>query len=202
LAWQETRSSNYQYSKENHIWSDATIEFIDESIKDKIWFINAGSASESSQHELRYSPYGKAKSAIREFLLSKCSFECASQLDIQYVFSLDDKQPRVLKSYLESKLTDSFFLVNPEKKHDFIHVKDVAIGIKNIIENKIIGEIYLGSGRLRTVRELIFAASRFTDEKFFSINETEKLKSNNPLNNLLKNGWYPNETERYFKKIC
>jgi hypothetical protein len=159
------------------IWSHATLQFIDECLNEDIWFINAGSSVENDGHYLRNSPYGEAKSQIRDFLIKEMIVNSITQLEMQYVFSLDDKRPSVLKHFIESENFMMSQLSDPDKKFDFIAVEDVAAGISTIIKKDILGLVYLGSGKSRSLEQFIHTANKILNlqimpEKTFQCSES------------------------------
>ena len=177
LAWCTASGNDSKMTGAHDIWLHATLQFIDECLHENIWFINAGSSAENNGHYLRNSPYGEAKSQIKNFLLKKMNVNSITQMEMQYVFSLDDKRPSVLKHFIESENFIMSQLLDPGKKFDFIAVEDVVSGISTIIKNDILGLVYLGSGNLRSLEQFIHTANKILNrqimpEKIFQCSES------------------------------
>jgi nucleoside-diphosphate-sugar epimerase len=200
LAWCTASGNDSKMTVAHDIWSHATLQFIDECLNENIWFINAGSPCENNGHYLRNSPYGEAKSQIRDFLIKEMIANSITQLEMQYVFSLDDKRPSVLKHFIESKDFIMFKLSDPGKKLDFIAVEDIAAGVRTIIENNIFGPIYLGSGKLRSVEQFIYSANKILNlknmpEKIFQCSDSVLQPKE-----LISVGWAAEYTSNFFHK--
>jgi nucleoside-diphosphate-sugar epimerase len=198
LAWRTASGSDSKMTVAHYIWSHATIQFIGECLNENIWFINAGSSVENNGHYLRNSPYGEAKSQIRDFLVKEMIVNSITQLEMQYVFSLDDKRPSVLKHFIESSNFTMSQLSDPDKKLDFIAVEDVAAGISAIIKNNILGLVYLGSGKLRSIEELIYSANKILNlqnmpEKIFQCSDSVLQPKE-----LISLGWAAEYTNSFF----
>lgn len=203
LAWNPTKNVNYDRDSQNLVWAQSTIEFIDECMKRNIWIIYSGSAAELNSSIINNLPYGIAKSGVSQHLKKLNKKNKYSLLLIQYVFSLENRRPRLLNDFNEGKAIKNFKLSNPNNRHDFIEVRDVASGITSVLNNQITGTIYLGTGKEHTVGKFILSAAKALK---ISINELELVNSD--LTNYLKSAvqpnklfackWYPLETENFF----
>ncbi len=201
LAWCTASGDDSKITGAHDIWSHATLQFIDECLHENIWFINAGSSSENNGHYLRNSPYGQAKLQIKDLLIKKMIVNSITQLEMQYVFSINDKRPSVLKHFIENKNFISSQLSYPDKEFDFIAVEDVATGISTIIKSDILGLIYLGSGNLRSVEQFIHAANKFLKlqvipEKIFQCSESVVQPKE-----LTSVGWTAGYTSSFFANL-
>lgn len=203
LAWNPTKNVNYDRDSQNLVWAQSTIEFIEECTRRNIWIIYSGSASELNSSIINDLPYGIAKSEVSQYLKRLDKYDQYSLLLIQYVFSLKDRRPRLLSDFSEANTNKKFKLSNPNNKHDFIEVRDVACGITSVLNNHITGTIYLGTGKERTVGTFILSAAKALNT---SINEldfansdlTNCLESPVQPNKLFACKWYPLETEKFF----
>ena len=161
LAWQSTRSPNYEENPAHHDWSSATIDFATECSKRGIWFLCAGSAIDerrSSSNHLASSSYLKSKQLLRDH------FEAALQsqtkltwLQIQYVFAISALRPRLLRAIVECHSPRDFQPDNPESLHDFIHADDVASAITSVVSQRITGRVPIGTGLLISVADFVEA---------------------------------------------
>jgi nucleoside-diphosphate-sugar epimerase len=116
-----------------------------------------------------------------------------------YVFSLENKRPNILKNFIGSNDRKSFQLLEPNKKLDFIAVKDIAVGVRAIMENNIFGPIYLGSGKLRSVEQFIYSANKILDLKFLLEKKFPCSESVLQPKELISVGWAPEHTSSFFE---
>ena len=203
LAWNPTKNVNYDRDSQNLVWAQSTIAFIEECVRRNIWIIYSGSASELNSSIIKDSPYGIAKSEVSQYLKRLDRYDQYSLLLIQYVFSLKDGRPRLLSDFSEASNNKKFKLSNPNNKHDFIEVRDVASGVTSVLNNQITGTVYLGTGKVRTVSKFILAAAKalsisIQELDFENSGLTNYLESPVQPNKLFACKWYPLETEKFF----
>jgi nucleoside-diphosphate-sugar epimerase len=198
LAWLNTISNNYESDSNNERWAEATINFMERSLNREVWFINAGSSATSDESTLKNSEYGRAKRQVSNHLLNRLESNLISNLNLQYIFSIRDKRPRVINNFYKNAAGGGFYLREPHNLHDFIEVSDVIDAITTVIKNNLKGDLYVGSGELHTVGELILRASSILDLPFNANVSLEKLEAPGKPTELLKNGWYPETTKDFF----
>ena len=122
-----------------------------------------------------------------------------TQLQMPYVFSLKAKRPNILKNFIESNDHKSFQLLDPNRKLDFVEVKDIAAGVRAIMENNIVGPVYLGSGKLRSVEQFIYSANKILDLKFLPEINFQSSESVFQPKELISVGWAPEHTSSCFE---
>jgi len=160
LAWQSTIDLHYESSPTHHDWANATLDFAAECIHRNIWFICAGSAiderRDGSTTHLDLSNYVESKRHLKErFTAMAKSKSKMTWLQIQYVFSMSELRPRLLRAVMTSKDPRTFHPDNPDSFHDFIHVDDVATAISTVISNSITGEIAVGTGFTISTKDFV-----------------------------------------------
>jgi len=161
LAWQSTRSPNYEMNPAHHDWSSATIDFATECSKRGIWFLCAGSAIDerrSSSNHLASSNYLKSKQLLRDYFEAELQSQTKlTWLQIQYVFAISALRPRLLRAIVECHSPRDFQPDNPESLHDFIHADDVASAITSVVSQRITGRVSIGTGLLISVADFVEA---------------------------------------------
>jgi nucleoside-diphosphate-sugar epimerase len=160
LAWQSTIDRHYESSPTHHDWANATLDFAAECIHRNIWFICAGSAiderRDGSTTHLNLSNYLESKRHLKErFTAMAKSKSKMTWLQIQYVFSMSELRPRLLRAVMTSNDPRTFHPDNPDSFHDFIHVDDVATAISTVISNSITGEIAVGTGFTISTKDFV-----------------------------------------------
>lgn len=199
LAWCAAVGHDSKFNGPHNAWSLATLQFIDECLDENIWFINAGSSIEDGGHYLGNSPYARAKLQIRAYLLGKKVAHSITHLELQYVFSLEGQRPNVLQSFLVDKDYETFQLSDPGSKHDFIGAMDVATGVGKILDQGILGLVYLGSGKLRSVEHLIYAANKSLNPPPAPLKKFQYSEAVIQPNVLISAGWTPEYTNSFFE---
>ena len=160
LAWQSTSDLYYELDPAHEEWATATSDFASECVHRNIWFIAAGSAIDeqydSSVSHLESSDYLKSKRRLRRHFKSLMQYTSRlTWLQIQYVFSMSELRPRVLRAVMTSKDPNSFSPDSPDSMHDFIHIDDVATAISRVVLSSATGEISVGTGCLIKTKDFV-----------------------------------------------
>lgn len=156
LAWAHTGVKDYEYSNDNFTWAEASSRFAQECVERGIWFLAAGSAADLPDDPNFSSPYSYAKRSFRESVEALRGE--TTWFSPQFVFSLQDARPRILNTFLAGGCDASFVLSEPHRYWDFIHVDDVARGVKTILTKRLTGSLYVGTGIYRSNLDLLTAA--------------------------------------------
>jgi len=199
FAWHPTKHPRYELDSAHFAWESSTLTLAKECLARGIWFICAGSAAESDAgSHLGGSAYATSKRRLR-LELSKylMSHSRISWLQIQYVFSVRSRRPRLLETFFSVTDKQGFTPNSPEHRHDFIAVDDVAEGVDTVLRNNLKGVVVIGSGRMFTTHDFINTL-RFR----LGLNQTKPVctatKSDRLPNVLLENGWLPSHTNEFF----
>lgn len=199
LAWAPTGMSNYQHASSNTEWCSATQEFIQECMEHGTWVIATGSAVDGQRSSSTSTPYSEAKRKLRAYAESCIrSGVRITWVRPQYVVSLADSRPSVVRASLLAKGGSPFAPRNPDEALDFIEVRDVATAFRTILYENLMGQVYVGSGRLHTVRELLTAASARRDSIRPALSTDIAVPSPESPATLLAHGWAPTHTESLF----
>ena len=199
LAWFSTNGDFYQEDPSNAHWGQASSSFLVECLQRGIRFMAIGSAADVQGDPAFDSPYSTAKRHFRLAFEGLRESREVTWLRPQYVVSFEDKRPRVVRAYLQRRPGSSFKLDSPDAELDFIHVADVASGIRLSIENGVTGIVDIGSGSLHSVSELITAAERWAlGSAVTSPHPSRPRPSQNRSAVLAQLGWRPTRTQALF----
>ncbi len=198
LAWSSTQTDDYDVALENYDWASSGIELARECINRGIWFIATGSAADTVGDGSFQSPYSAAKRQFRSEVQALSARGRTTWLRPQYVVSIEDRRPRVVRAYLDRGPGSGFKLLDPDRRVDFIHVDDVASGIALAIEHGLTGTVDLGSGTLHSARELLAALDRFTSPEASRGSSRTPSASLTRPDRLLDLGWQPVRTQALF----
>ena len=199
LAWSSTDSDYYQEDPSNALWGQASSSFLSECLHRGIRFMAIGSAADLPGDPAFDSPYSTAKRRFRMAFEKVQESGEVTWLRPQYIVSFEDERPRVVRAYLQTQPEDTFTMDRPEAELDFIHVVDVASGIRVAVENGVVGVVELGSGSLHSVSELIAAAERwYSDSAVTSQHSSRPRPSFNGSAVLAQLGWRPARTQALF----
>jgi nucleoside-diphosphate-sugar epimerase len=199
LAWARTDARDYDMSSQNADWATASLSFASECVSRGIRFIGMGSALDGQISLHKSTPYSEAKRLLRRESLRLGSG--VTWLSPQYIFSMDDARPRLIAALLSDQNPESFRPSFPEERQDFIHVRDVASAMQLVIQHDLRGRVYLGSGKLRSSKQLVEAAylSMSGQRLPKSISEESSLGPEQPRQ-LFDLGWYARETDLFFER--
>lgn len=184
----------YEYDSANVDWAEATIQFAEMCGRQGVWFVGCGSGIELDPSADR-TPYIAAKGQVREALMYGGADLSWTWLQPHWVFSVDQRRPRVLAEALKATARGEKFIPNkPNTLHDFIEVADVASGMLTVLSQGFLGVQDLASGQRRSVGALLHAADCGTCAA-----SAEPLLWTSPsLERLLSTGWTPEATNRTF----
>jgi len=199
LAWASTAASNYQSLPENAEWAVATRDFIDECVQREIWLVGTGSAVDDADASGESTPYMQAKKMLRMYADELIQGQARlTWLRPQYVVSIVDARPSVIRSFVQAHDPSRFQPRNPGDALDFIEVRDVASGILTVICSEIFGNVYLGSGSLHTVSQLLSAVSPSGYESTSVAGDYRAISARESPAALQAHGWAPVYTEWLF----
>jgi nucleoside-diphosphate-sugar epimerase len=199
LAWSTTRHQKYEENDANGIWALATIEFALECRKENIRFITLGSAVEDIPLAAEgNSRYAQAKNMIRNEFESLSLLKDVSYIKPNYIFSIPDERPRLVRDFLNDRNKAENAIKNPERIVRFIHIDDVVSGLMLTIEQDIRGVIELGGGVEASVSSFVNTVCRNLGiENAFpvAIVNIESLAPNEQLSSF---GWHSSATDDFF----
>lgn len=199
LAWAHTGAKDYEYSNENFTWADTSSRFAQECVERGIWFLAAGSAADLPDDPNFSSPYSYAKRSFRESVEALRGE--TTWFSPQFVFSLQDARPRILNAFLAAGCDASFVLSEPHRYWDFIHVEDVARGVKKILTKRLTGRLYVGTGIYRSNLDLLTAAEAQVTGTGLRRELSKPGKAPFTPEDLIREFWEPIATNRFFESL-
>ena len=194
LAWVASGTPGYRDHADNDAWATATTFLAQECRSKVIWFIATGSTAELDDQDA--SAYAKAKRAAWFGVSNGVESGTSTCLRPHYVFDPRLRRPAVMLEIQNARAEHRPpVLAHPEQAHDFIHVADVASAIRAVLTCGLRGVISIGSGRTRTVADLVRAS-----EAEISTPSAEAITMGRAADvpDLHSVGWRPEQTEEYF----
>ena len=102
--------------------------------------------------------YSRSKVSLRNHLQPAIDAGACTWLRPFYVVDPDRRRPALVQQALEARESrTSVVLRTPDSHHDFIHAADVGRAVVTAVQHKLRGEVPIGSGELRQVRDLVTA---------------------------------------------
>ena len=193
LAWPAgSQGADYRFSRSNFVALEQTLFVKRACQKYGVGFVGVGTGVDKQLTPA--TEYSLAKFAAREIFLEDILSERISWVRPFFVF--DSKSwPRFVH--------DSEFdpiVIKDDSPRDFIHLEDVATGFLQVMLDRIMGEIDLGTGVLRRPSDLCRALGKdfiVTDDKGYSDSALKAYPqaSRHPI---LGVSWSPSQTMNFF----
>jgi nucleoside-diphosphate-sugar epimerase len=190
LAWNDTEASDYRSSEENWIWAKAHAEAARWAEAAGMRFITLGSALDGAAAKSEPSTYAESKRWLRQTLSADAP--SALLLRVQHVFSIPDMRPHLLREHAAHGIKA---ILTPLRRHDFIDVADVSDAIGTAVERELTGHLYVGSGQLHTIQNLIECSGGTLPKVCDHIEAPEKSVE------LIAAGWTPRRTRVFFHSV-
>ncbi|MDX6204510.1 MAG: hypothetical protein QOF39_567 [Frankiales bacterium] len=198
LAWVASGTPGYRGSADNERWLAATLELASACTDNDALLFATGSPLD--REGAAADAYSGAKSALWQALLPAVSIGEIGWLRPFYVIDPDRRRPALVNQAIAARdAGHPLTLLTPESRHDFVHVDDVAAAVCAAATHRLTGEVEIGSGRLRTVRELVEAlgvAWQAADPAPEGSPPHAHLPAN--VARLVDLGWSPTTTEELF----
>jgi len=199
LAWSSTEHNAYQEDPENSSWGVLGVDLLHECLELGCRYIATGSAADVMGDRGYSSSYSDAKRYLRSVVEPYALSGQATWLRPQFVVSLADRRPRVVRQYFARQPGSDFQLKTPDAVFDFVEVRDVAQAIATTIGNGLTGVVDLGSGYLHSVSQLVAAIELGEgDQPNLTNTIAAPVKSECVMDRLLRAGWKPVHTRELF----
>lgn len=195
LAWVSNRVANYSELQINWDWANSSISLADLCFNNNLKFYGLGTCLDSIDLS---NPYIDSKKYFKAHTINQVKGGAGAIFRPFYVIDEIFLRPRI---YNEIVSSPNFILKKPSELNDFVHSVDVATGIIRSIEEEATGEIDLGSGTLRSNFELAskICASLGKSTPRFAVDSPSK-GPRAQIEPLLKMGWKPFSTKRFFNE--
>jgi nucleoside-diphosphate-sugar epimerase len=155
LAWVASGTPDYRTSAVNSEWVDASLELREACASAGVRFIATGTGLDNAPG---VDDYSVAKRRLREAVAGDVDAARISWLRPFYVVDPDRGRPELVGHALHARAAgEPVPLRTPDAAHDFVHAADVGRAVAVVVARGLAGPIDIGSGRLRTVHELVEA---------------------------------------------
>lgn len=195
LAWAPTRHAQYEYDLANQIWATKSLEFALSVTRHCDHYITFGSAAELIPTV--DTPYARAKRQLLKDMKESMPPGSWSWLRPQWVYSWNDRRPRLLAAARAAMESGYEFLPRTAGAlHDFIEVTDVTDAAMLALNCKLTGELDIATGVEISVDTFLrsLGISRTSGSGDESGN-TQPSRTQ-PSVDLLAHGWRPVTTRR------
>jgi nucleoside-diphosphate-sugar epimerase len=156
LAWSASGTRGYRTDPVNERWFDVSLELAAACRDRGSWLLATGTALDSKSRPT--DAYSRSKSRLRaELTASIAAGECTWLRPYYIVDPIRRRPALVEQARAAERAGTSVVLMTPESEHDFVHAADVGTAIVCAVRNGIRGELPIGSGALRSVRDLVSA---------------------------------------------
>ena len=197
LAWVASGTAGYRTSPDNERWLAATLELAQACADNDALLLATGTPLD--REPAGADAYSAAKSALWQALSPGLAAGQVGWLRPFYVIDPARRRPALVDQALAAHEAGApITLMTPDSAHDFVHVDDVASAVCTAAGHRLAGEVEIGAGRLRTVRELVEAlgvtwqAGPPTDSTPPHAHEAANVAR------LVDLGWSPTTTEELF----
>jgi nucleoside-diphosphate-sugar epimerase len=198
LAWSASGRADYRTTDDNDRWVDATLELVEaaRAAGAGVWLTGTAVDEEPDAPDA----YTRAKARLRTELRTEIELGTLGWLRPYYVFDEQRRRPAVVDLATSARERgETLHLRSPHQAHDFVHASDVGRAIVTAVAHELAGEVQIGSGRLRTVAELVTrlgaAWSADPDPGAAAPTHTDQTAD---TTRLIRAGWAPTRTEELF----
>lgn len=155
LAWAASGTPGYRTCADNDRWAEVSLELARAATDAGAHFCATGTALDGNPPSDAYSA---AKVWLRRALQPEIAAETITWLRPYYVVDPELRRPDlVAHAMAAADAGRPVALRTPEQAHDFVHAEDVGRGIMTAVDRSLLGEVPLGSGTARRVRQLVEA---------------------------------------------
>jgi len=194
LGWPaSTFKENYRVAESNFDALQKTIVLKEACLKNNISFVGIGSAVDNFCGDGNF--YQLTKFVCRKMLSCEIRDEIITWVRPFYVFN-NDTWPAFLHGDVDLPI-----LIRDNTARDFVHIDDVVTGLWAIIQNRMRGEIDLGSGILRKPSDIcaLYGKEFRISSDFLETTESPQYAAAQP-NLQLSQYWNPRKTQDLFKE--
>lgn len=203
LAWTASGTDGYRSSPLNALWERASVELAEACSDVGATLFATGTCVDKSVPQDRYTA---SKVSLRQKMEEGIAARRLCWLRPFYVFDPEVGRPALVADALVARTQGRpVFLRTPARSHDFVHADDVGRGVATAVTHDMRGEVDIGSGVVRSVRQLTEALGvswsgpdEPTDDG--STDQDPSERSAADLAPLGECGWIPSRTEEFFQR--
>lgn len=197
LAWTASGTPGYRSDPNNEAWVEASLEFDAACRTWGAWLLATGTPLDSLAHPS--DAYSRSKARLRIELRSSVDAGLCTWLRPYYVVDPVRRRPALVDQAVEARDSgEPLALMTPDSEHDFVHAADVGAAIIQVLRHQMRGEVSIGSGELRRVRDLVSALGAKWTPAAQVTNEPPQHQAAADIQPLLDHGWLPSYTKEMF----
>jgi nucleoside-diphosphate-sugar epimerase len=156
LAWAASGTPGYRHAADNERWVQASLELATACAEAGAAFVATGTSLDKVADPA--DAYSASKVRLWQELEPAVAAGAIAWVRPYYVIDPERRRPALLEHALSARDAGTpVVLRTPESEHDFIHAADVGSAIVLAVRRELRGELPIGSGRLRRVRDLVSA---------------------------------------------
>lgn len=200
LAWVASGTDGYRDSPENEAWVEASLELERACRALGAWFIGTGTAVVKASGGR--DAYSTAKTRLRHALSPRIEAGALTWIRPFYVFDPELRRPALVDEALSASTSGTALcLRTPNNNHDFIHASDVGRAISLVVRHRLVGDVQVGSGQLRSVADLVEALGTKWCEEPHPPSLPIQSHEAADIQRLIALGWSPDATEEIFSSV-
>jgi nucleoside-diphosphate-sugar epimerase len=198
LAWVASGTPDYRNAADNERWLDCSLELARACEEVGAAFLATGTPLDRSSTPA--DAYSSSKVRLWQALEPAVAAGVVTWLRPYYVIDPERRRPALVDHALSAKAAGApVALRTPDSRHDFIHASDVGRAVVAAVRHGLRGEVPIGSGRLRRVRELVAALGvPWIPEAGAAPNAVSQVDDVADIHRLRELGWAPARTEELF----
>lgn len=198
LAWSASGSADYRTSDDNQRWADTAVELVEaaRAAGSEVWL--TGSAVDDATDAT--DAYTRSKSHLKARLAPLIATGAIGWLRPYYVFDEARRRPAVVDLATTARERgETLRLRSPYQRHDFVHASDVGSAIVASVAHGLAGEVPIGSGRLRSVADLVTrVGTPWSSDEVDHHTPPTHSGDTADTTRLAAIGWAPTRTEEFF----
>jgi nucleoside-diphosphate-sugar epimerase len=200
LAWAASGTPNYRHSTDNERWVQASLELASACEERGATLFATGTSLDKASAPA--DEYAASKVSLWRKLEPTVAAGAVTWMRPFYVIDPERRRPALVDHALTARESATpVVLRTPESVHDFIHAADVGRAIVLAVRHRLRGELPIGSGRLRRVRDLISALDISWEAGSHQPRAEEShLSEAADIHRLLALGWTPASTDNLFAR--
>jgi nucleoside-diphosphate-sugar epimerase len=200
LAWSASGNPSYRNDPVNAVWVRTSLELAEACRREDAWLLATGTPLDDVSDPS--DEYSRSKVDLRNQLQPAIDVGACTWLRPFYVVDPGRRRPALVQQAVAARESGtSLVLRTPDSEHDFIHASDVGRAVVTALRHELRGEVPIGSGELRRVRDLVTALGVpwSPDEDHVDTARPQRHEAAN-IGRLLEVGWSPICTTELFTK--
>ena len=198
LAWAASGTADYRHSPDNERWVRASLELA--GACDGVGATLVATGTSLDRASAPADAYSASKVRLWTEFEPAVAAGALTWVRPYYVIDPERRRPALIEHALAAQDAGvPVVLRTPESGHDFIHAADVGGAIVLTVRRGLRGEVPIGSGRLRRVRDLVAALGIEWEASHEPAGaEAGHLNEVADTRRLLELGWTPARTDELF----